>query len=70
MKKMGMHRKLETVNTDWHQLLNSTKQLIQVSFILQNSFTKLRDLERRLFAEILKAMPPLYRNQPIGLLLI
>ena len=70
MKKMGMHRKLETLNTDSHQLLNSTKQLIQVSFILRNSFTKLRDLERRLFAEILKAMSPLYRNQPIGLLLI
>ena len=71
MQKMAIHKKL--VNTDWHQLLNKTEQLVKVSFILRNSFLRLPDLlnvERRFFAEILKAMSPLYRNQPIDLLLI
>ena len=68
---MAIHKKL--VNTDWHQLLNKTEQLVKVSFILRNSFLRLPDLlnvERRFFAEILKAMSPLYRNQLIDLLLI
>ena len=34
-KKMGMHENFETVNTDWHQLLNKTKQLVQVSLIYE-----------------------------------
>ena len=29
-------KNFETVNTDWHQLLHKTKQLVQVSFILRN----------------------------------
>ena len=35
IKKMGMRKELETVNTDdWHQLFNKTQQLVHVSFIL------------------------------------
>ena len=61
MKKMEMHQKLETVNTDWHQLLDKTKQLLQVSFIFRNNFIKLRNhynVERRFLPEILKTVLP------------